>query len=178
MVKNCKICDTPFELSKSPGGNNKVTCSPKCSKENSRLLKAESFKRIGPKNYRNLKEHSELWQIPVYRIMEFGLDFLKENPNFIEIIRLETKLGGHFQFLTEEEKLIRRRATQKASRLTMREKKGYNYKSCKICDNKFIPNVDRPANAVTCSDECSKELHRIQSNEASARQRLKKKLKK
>ena len=176
MKKNCKICGDEFELSKKPGGNNQITCSDKCRIENKKILKRQSFLRLKEEKNKKFNYYSNLWKIPVYRVLEYGVDFLKENPDVIEVIQLQTKLSGRFVFLTEEEKEIRRKALIRDSNKKHRDKRGYTKKPCKICGTEFIPGITVKSNrAVCCSTECSKERHRIQANEASARRRLKKK---
>lgn len=175
MKKNCKICNTEFELSKKPGGNNQITCSDKCRLQNQRILKRESALRLRDQKNQMLNYYSNLWRIPVYQVINYGIEFLKENPSMIEVIQLQTKLSGRFTFLTEEEKEIRRKAVIRDNNKKHRDKRGgYKSKNCKICDKKFIPGIDVKSNrAVCCSTECSKERHRIQTNEAGKRYREK-----
>lgn len=176
-TKNCKVCGEIFTLSQVLGGNNQVTCSDKCRDENNRILKRESFLRLKDEKNKIIHYYSNLWRIPIYQVIKYGVDFLKSNPSVVEVIQLQTKLSGRFQFLTEEEKDIRRKAVIRDNNKKHRDKRGYNKKPCKICGKEFIPGIDVKSNrAVCCSELCSKERNRIQTNEASARQREKKKL--
>jgi len=175
-MKNCKICSNEFVIPKQRGGSNQITCSDKCRKINQSLLKRESNLRLKDNRNNILKDYSNENKIPIYKIMDYGIEFLNNNPIVIEVIQMQTKLSGHFSFLTEEEKLIRRRATERQAREKFRATKIFKQKDCKICTKPFIPGVDvKSCRGVCCSTTCSKELHRIQSNEAGKRQRDKRK---
>lgn len=177
--KNCKICGESFIIPTGLGGNNQVTCSDKCRVENVKILKRESFLRLKDENNEVLRYYSNLWRIPIYQVIKYGVRFLNDNPSVVEVIQLQTKLSGKFVFLSEEEKDVRRKAVIRDNNKKHRDKRGYSKKPCKICGKEFIPGIDVKSNrAVCCSYVCSKERDRIQSNEASARQRAKKKLNK
>lgn len=177
-TKNCKVCGEVFTLSPGLGGNNQVTCSDKCRVENQKILKRESSLRLKNEKNKILNYYSNLWKIPIYQVIKYGVQFLNDNPSVVEVIQLQTKLSGKFTFLTEEEKDVRRKAVIRDSNKKQRDKRGYSKKPCKICGKEFIPGIDVKSNrAVCCSDVCSKERERIQTNEAGARQRAKKKLK-
>lgn len=176
MKKQCKICNVEFQLPIGRGGHNKITCSDECKVENQKRLKLESYLRLKDKKWNLLTDYSNLWRIPIYQVIKYGIEFLNNNPDVIEIIQLQTKLSGRFSFLTEEEKNIRRKAVIRDNNKKHNEKRGYKSKSCTICNNEFTPGIDVKSNrAVCCSTLCSKERDRRQSNEASARQREKKK---
>src|SRR5574343_1579198 len=172
--KLCKICGTEFELQSRPGGNNQVVCSPKCKKENDSKLKRESFLRLKDDKVRLIKYYSNLWKIPIYQINKYGIEFLNNHQEVLEVIRLQTKLSGKFTFLTDEEKEVRRKATIRDHNKAIRDKRGYKRKPCKICGTEFSPGIDtKSCGSLCCSEKCSKELHRIQASEAGARRRLK-----
>lgn len=171
----CIICNSEFELPKS-GGHNKKTCSPSCKKINDNDKKRESRERLKESKATILKNLSNEWRIPIYLINQYGIDFLKSNPCVIEVLQIQTKISGKFTFLSEEEKLIRRRANESQARHKFRENIVYKVYTCKVCGGSFDKSgSQRKNNRVTCSDACSKELSRIQSNEASKRQREKRK---
>lgn len=172
-MKKCVICGDEFQQV-GKGGHNRVVCfNPTCKKTNNDNKKRESYLRIGNEWYQKFKDYSELWSIPIYKVIEYGIDFLKENPIVVETIQLETKLTGRYVFLTEEEKAIRRKAIRRDANDKARQKKE-NYlkpKNCKICGGEFIPGRGVSCRSLTCGPVCSKELNRIQSSEASRRRR-------
>jgi predicted nucleic acid-binding Zn ribbon protein len=172
---NCIVCNSEFELPEI-GGWNKKTCSPHCKKINDNEKKRQSHLRLKGAKEELLVSLSNEWRVPQYLILQYGIDFLKSNPNVVEVLQIQTKLSGKFTFLSEEEKSIRRKALQRQNNLKAREDKEPTIYICKVCSSEFTKSgSQRGNNRVTCGDVCSKELNRIQSNEAGRRQREKKK---
>jgi predicted nucleic acid-binding Zn ribbon protein len=179
MIGICKICGNEFEKSV----NNQICCSDKCSKINNSLLKKQSFLRLKDEKNRIINDYSGKYLIPKRYVLQYGIKFLDDNPNVRDCLRLITKVGGHYTFLTEEEKEIRRKIVKEEGQLRgnnkakeKRIKRGWIEKNCKVCGSVFTIGEGKEGNnRVTCSDECSKELQRIQKNESSKRWRAKKK---
>jgi predicted nucleic acid-binding Zn ribbon protein len=172
---NCIVCNSEFELPEL-GGWNKKTCSPDCKKINDAEKKRQSHLRLKEAKHNLLVSLSNEWQVPQYLILQYGIEFLKSNPHVVEVLQIQTKLSGKFTFLSEEEKLIRRKAIERQSNLRFREGLTPKIYICKVCSGQFSKSgSQRENNRVTCGDVCSKELNRIQTNEAGRRQREKKK---
>jgi len=175
---NCIVCNNEFELPEV-GGWNKKTCSPACKKINDAEKKRQSHLRLKEAKHNLLVSLSNEWRVPQYLILEYGIEFLKSNPHVVEVLQLQTKLSGKFTFLSDEEKLIRKRATEAQARVKFREGKAPTIYICKVCSSEFTKSgSNRQNNRVTCGDVCSKELNKIQSREAGRRQREKKKAQK
>jgi predicted nucleic acid-binding Zn ribbon protein len=175
---NCVVCNNEFELPEV-GGWNKKTCSPDCKKINDAEKKRQSHLRLKEAKHNLLVSLSNEWRVPQYLILEYGIEFLKSNPHVVEVLQLQTKLSGKFTFLSDEEKLIRKRATEAQARVKFREGLTPTIYICKVCSSEFTKSgSNRQNNRVTCGDVCSKELNKIQSREAGRRQREKKKAQK
>jgi hypothetical protein len=149
-------------------------------KVNNDQLKAAHSKRTRPAREVKLNKFSEENGIPVRYVIDYGIDFLKENPIIVEALHEITKISGKFTFLTKEEIEVRRAAMAKTQyekvKKYKRENNLYLVHTCKVCSKEFTLAGTKTGNGrKTCSDECRDELHRIQSNEAGARQRLKRK---
>ena len=168
-VKNCVICDSPFEIT-GKGTGRQVTCSLSCRKVNQSNLKKESRMRLKESKDTFIKGLSEEWKLPIYIILQYGVEFLKENEVVREALVISNKISGKFDHLTEEEIAMRRKATVRQANQKQRLKRGYSVSNCEICSTEFTKEgSSRGNNRVTCSDKCSDELHKQQASKSQKR---------
>jgi hypothetical protein len=172
----CEMCKSDFNVVATRGPKKKF-CD-ECRIKRKEEIKQKYYDKIKPIRYKEERELSELWKIPVRYITLYGIDFLKKNPLVVEVLQSSVKLSGQYRFLTDDEKSFRRKVVYKTNNRKQRIKKGYDTKVCVVCQSTFT-YLDRPSTrAITCSDDCSEIRKKNKVKECSIRFRNKNKNKK
>jgi len=176
MVKTlnriCTICKSEFEIIRKRGFASRKVCSEQCRKKRDDEIKKLSNSKTKPIRYAEATRLSKEWNIPIHTIWTYGIKFLIENPSVVEVLKAQVRLSGHYRYLTDEEKEIRRKAVEKDNNRKQRQKKGYETKNCVVCNSQFTHQF-RSTRAITCSDQCSKVRHLSKVRECGMRYRNK-----
>ena len=89
-ICNCIICGKEF-LKKTSD----ITCSSECHKQNDKNLKSE-YNKIYPKvRYIWLLNKAKELNITPYYLQEYGYNFLKENPEVLETLKILNNFTCH-----------------------------------------------------------------------------------
>ena len=124
MKKSCKICDVEFESKRKD-----TDCCSKTCRNRKYILKykerdwfIDAKKRAKNKLYDLYKEKSLEWGIPTHWIQEYGVNFLIENKEALEILQISFKIIGRKNDFSEARKAIVKKELSRAYYQRLKQK--------------------------------------------------------
>lgn len=108
-MATCKVCGNEFERINF----NQKCCSRECS-----IINKKNHKKETSKELRN--RWKQEFNLPQYVVEHYGVKFLRDNPEVVEVLIMQNKLNGRFTLLTEEEIEARKYAKKISSDISKR----------------------------------------------------------
>lgn len=149
MIKNCIVCNTEFDAK----GSSK-SCSKVCSKSRHKITCSRNKAKLRDNYKRLMKNRSDEIGLPTHYIDNYGYEFLKENKEVLDALKVIHMMTGRFKGLPEE--VVNARIN---ARKTWRDakKKEPKIRQCKICNSDYTGR----GGIKTCSNKCSIELRNL-----------------